>query len=185
MTNDDSLSVVPTIDDEHVSPFVRITLIVAAGLALLGLIALLPGLDRFLSVLPVAVDAVLLAGATYLVAAGLLAAVPPIDRLVRDSLEGPDRIVADAAASAKYLTAFVAVLVAYHGFRPAFEPVIADLTASWVYHAGFLVTGLVPIVLIGRRLRRSLDPVAELVTGALVRTAGTDGGDSNGRPHRE
>ncbi|MFC4542996.1 hypothetical protein ACFO5R_13795 [Halosolutus amylolyticus] len=185
MTTDDSLSLVSTVEEEHVYPVVRIALIVVAGLLLLGLTALLPGLDRFLSVLPVAVDAVLLAGATYLVAAGLLAAAPSIDRLVRDCLDGPDRVVADAGASAKYLTAFVAVLVAYRGFQPAFEPVIADLVAAWVYHAGFLVASLVPIVLIARRLRRSLDPIADLVTRAIVRTVGSDGRDSNASPGRE
>ena len=178
MTDDnESIAIAPSIEESHVYPLVRITLIAVGGLILLGLISLLPGLEPLLGGHPISVSAVLLALGTYLVAGGLLAVATRIERLIADSLEGPQRVVDDTAAIAKYLVVFVALLVAYQGFAPALEPMVAAVTGGWFYHLAFLLAALVPVVLIARRLHRSLDPVADLLTRSLV---GPNGNRSEG-----
>lgn len=163
-----TLSVTPTLEEGDVYPFVRVGLIVVGGLVLIGLAALLPGLGELFGWLPVSVSAILLAVASGLVIAGLLAVSPAVERLVRRTLDGPDGVVDDAGASAKFLVIFIAVAVAHRGFGPALLPLTERVAADWVYHAAFLVCALVPLVLIARRLYRSLDPLAELLTRVVL-----------------
>lgn len=189
----DALRIAPDVDDRDVYPIVRLGLIVGGGLVLIGLVSVLPGLEWLLAAAPIPIpfsaSALLLAAGTYLAAGGLVAIAPRVERVVRKSLEGPAGVVADAAASAKYLVVFVASAVAYRGFAPAMLALLELVGMGWLYHVAFLVAALVPLLLIARRLHRSLDPVAELltreVTGAIEsRGSGSrvsaDGATSNG-----
>lgn len=174
MTGDsDSLEFVPSVDETHVYPMVRIGLVVIGGLIVLGLLSLLPGLDVVWDGVPISADAILIALGTYLVAGALVAVSRRLEALVAESLDGPERVVADAAASAKYLFVFVALLIAYRGFAPAFVPVTAEFSAEWGYHLGFMLLALLPVMLIAARLYRSLDPMAELLTREVVSSVGS------------
>ncbi|GAB3026445.1 hypothetical protein [Natronobiforma cellulositropha] len=166
--DNDTIAFSPALEESHIYPLVRIALIAVGGLVLLGLVSLLPGLEVLFGGFEISVSAVLLALGTYLVAGGLLAVAGRVEALVADSLEGPQRVVEDTGAIAKYLFVFVALLVAYQGFAPALVPMVENVAAAWVYHLVFLLVTLVPVALIARRLHRSLDPVTDLITRGLL-----------------
>lgn len=177
MSDERKLTVRPSIDEAHVYPIVRILLLVVGGLVLLGLVSLLPGLGVLFDGASIPLEAIVIALGTYLVAGALVAVGARIESLVRESLEGPTTVIDDAAASVKYLFVFVALVIAHQGFSGALVPMFEAVGTGWLYHLLFLAAALVPLVLIARRLYRSLDPVAELLTNEIVgtRTPATGG----------
>lgn len=164
----DDLTVATAFDRDTVRPLVRTSLLLVGGLFLLGLASLLPGLGRLFAGFPVSVGTFVRAIATTLVVGALATTAPTVETLVRRGLSGPPTVVEDAARSSRDLVAFAAIVVAYRGLASAIEPAFDVLGAAWLYHAVFLVAALVPVVLVARRLSRSLDPVADLLTTELV-----------------
>ncbi|QLD88852.1 hypothetical protein HWV07_07330 [Natronomonas salina] len=159
-----TLRYVPTFEASAVRRIVRTGLALAGLLFLLGLLAVLPGIDRLLAGLAVPLEALGLAAATALVVGALLRVAPAVERIVEGSLDGPTGSVGDAAAGAKLLVGFVAVVVAYRGFAPAATPTFRAFDVGGVYHLGFLVVGLAVLAALARRLYRCWGPVTALVT---------------------
>lgn len=163
-----TLRYVPDFEESAVRRIVRTGLALAGLLFLLCLLAVLPGIDRLLAGLAVSLEALVLAVATVLVVGALLRVAPAVERVVEDSLDGPTGAVTDAAAGAKLLVGFVAVVVAYRGFAPAATPTFRAFDLGGVYHLGFLVVGLAVLAALARRLYRCWDPVTSLVTDYVV-----------------
>ena len=163
-----TLRYVPDLDESAVRRIVRTGLALAGLLFLLGLVAVLPGIDRLLGGLAVHPEALGLGVATALVVVALIRVAPAVERVVEDALDGPPGAVGDAAAAAKLLVGFVAVVVAYRGFAPAATPTFRAFDVGGVYHLGFLVVGHAVLAALARRLYRCWDPVTALVTDYVV-----------------
>ena len=168
----DAVRFVPDLDETAVRRIVRTALALAGLLFLLGLLAVLPGVDRLLAGLSVSLEALVLAAATALVVGALVRVAPSVERVVAGSLDGPEGAVADAAASAKLVVGFAAVVVAYRGFAAAVTPLFRAFDLGGVYHLGFLVAGLAVLAALARRLYRCWEPVTDLATGRVLAAAG-------------
>lgn len=162
------LGVVPDVERSTVRRVTGVAVALAGLLLLLGLAALLPGVDRLVAGLSVPPAALLAALVTVLVAGALVVVAPAVRTAVRQSLGGPDALVADAAASAKLLVDFAAVVVAYRGLAGAVVPLFDAFGLEGVYHLAFLAVGLVVLGAFARRLYRCWDPVADLLTDRVA-----------------
>lgn len=165
------LSFRPTVDPADLRPVARQAAVLAVLSLLVGLGALLPGADRSLPGTAVTIRAVVLALGTLAAVTVLVRAARSVARLFRAVLDGPDRVVADAGRTAGALVVFAAVLVAYRGFAGVVVPWLVAGDAAWAYDAGFLALALVPLGVVARRLRRTLDPVAEQLAVAMASRA--------------
>lgn len=169
-----ALRFVPDLEETGVRRIVRTGLALAGLLFLLGLLAVLPGLDRLLAGLTVPLEALVLAVATALVVGALLRVAPAVERVVESALDGPKGAVGHAAAGAKLLVGFLAVAVAYRGFAPAVTPTFRAFDVGGLYHLGFLLAGLAVLAALARRLYHCWDPVTRLVTVSLLEATGED-----------
>jgi ABC-type amino acid transport system permease subunit len=173
-TDRNALRFVPDLEETAVRRIVRTGLALAGLLFLLGLLAVLPGVDRLLAGLAVSLEALVLAVATALVVGALLRVAPVVERVVEGALDGPKGAVGHAAAGAKLLVGFVAVTVAYRGFAPAVAPTFRAFDGGGLYHLGFLLAGLAVLASLARRLYRCWDPVTRLVTAYVMDATGDD-----------
>lgn len=169
----DTFRFVPERDETAVRRIVRTGLALAGLLFLLRLLAVLPGIDRLLAGLSVPLEALVLAAATALVVVALVRVAPAVERVVEEALDGPEGAVADAAAAAKLLVGFAAVVVAYRGFAPALAPTFRAFDLGGVYHLAFLVAGLAVLAALARRLYRCWEPVTDLATAYAVDSSGS------------
>ena len=178
--DDDRLEIAPAVTEDTVRRIVKATHVIVAAAFLLVLVSLLPGIDRLLAVASLSITTVLLAVGTLVVAGALLAVAPTVETFVRQSLTGPESIVDDAAAIARYLVWFAVALIGYRGFYPLFSPAFDGFGAWWVYDAVFLLIGIVPVALIARRLYDSFDPITNLLTREVVDVVGARSDVGNG-----
>lgn len=169
-----TLRIVPDLEEPTARRLVRTGLALAGLLFVVPLLAVLPGVDRLLTGLAVSPWALLLAVVTLLVVGALLRVAPAVERAVVVSLDGPDAVVANAAAGAKLLVGFVAVVVAYRGFAPAVTPTFRSFDIGGLYHLGFLVGGLFVLGAFVRRLFRCWEPLTDLLTERLLDARGDD-----------
>lgn len=167
-----ALRAVPDLEEPVVRRIVRTGLALAGLLFLLGLSVLLPGVDRLLAGLAVPLTALALAAATLLVVGALLRVAPSVERLLEESLDGPEEAVANAAASAKLLVGFLAVVVAYNGLAPAVTPLFRAFDVDGLYHLGFLVVGAALLAALARRLYRCWGPLTRLLTAYVAAATG-------------
>ena len=167
-----TLRFVSDLEEPVVRRIVRTGLALAGLLFLLGLATVLPGVDRLAAGLSVPPAALALAAATLLVVVALLRVAPEVERLLEGALDGPVGVVANAAAAAKLLVGFLAVVVAYRGFAPAVTPTFEAFEVGGLYHLGFLAAGAAVLLALARRLYRCWDPLTRLVTARLVDAAG-------------
>jgi hypothetical protein len=140
-------------------------LIVAALIAFTALGLLLPGTRYEILATGIAIGDLIVAAGSLGIVSTLIWAGPEIRNCVVESLAGPTEVVEDAAAIARYLVVFVAVLIAHWGFAPVLGPL---LELPWAYDLGFLLLALIPLAVVAYRLYNSLDPLATLVTDGLV-----------------
>ncbi|MFP4181846.1 MAG: hypothetical protein ACLFTX_04510, partial [Thiohalospira sp.] len=131
---------------------------------------LLPGAGRSVPGAAVTIRDLIIATGTVAVVVWLARAVPAVSALVRGSLVGSDRLVEDAGRIAAALVVFLAVLIAYRGLAGVAIPTLVARDSVWAYDLAFLTVALVPLAVIANRIRRNLDEVADLVTGAVVET---------------
>jgi hypothetical protein len=164
----DAFRFVPDLEPSAVRRIVSTGLALAGLLFLLGLLTVVPGMDRLLEGLAVPPEAVALAAMTAVTVGALLWVAPAVQRVVEGSLDGPAGAVADAAIGAKLLVGFLAVAVAYQGFAPAVTPLFRAFDVGGLYHLGFLVAGLAILAALARRLYRCWEPVTEFLTAAVV-----------------
>lgn len=165
----ETLEVVPELEEPTVYRVLRTALALAGLVFLVGLVLVLPGVDRLLDALALSPVALGLAIVTLLAVAALLWVAPDVERTVEQTLDGPTDVVADAAASAKLLVGFLAVVVAHRGFGPAVTHLFDafDIPAG-LYDLGFLVVGLLVLGAFVRRLHRCWDPVSRLLATRVV-----------------
>ena len=182
---EERLEIAPAVTEDTVRRIVKATHVIVVAAFLLALVSLLPGIDRLLAAASLSITAVLLTVGTLVVAGALLAVAPTVETFVRQSLNGPDSIVDDAAAIARYLVWFAVVLITYRGFFPLFSPAFDGFGAWWVYDAAFLLVAIVPLAKIARRLYDSFDPITNLLTREVVDVVGARSDVENGFTHGE
>lgn len=177
MSDSRTLRFVPELEERTVRRVVGVFVALAGLLVVLGLVAVLPGIDRLVAGLAVSPAAVLLAVATLLVVAALLRVAPTVERVVFQTVDGPAQAVTDAAASAKLLVGFAAVVVAYRGFGPAATPLFETFGIGGLYHLGFLAVGLLVLGAFVRRFYRCWEPVTDLLTARVADALGGRAGN--------
>lgn len=155
-----------SIDRDALEAVVREALVVLGIASLTGLALLVPGAGRELPGAAITIGDVILAAGTAAVVGSLLYSVPRVRDLVSSAIVGPSTVVDDVSAVAGYLVAFVAVLVGHRGLAPVAVPVIDGV--AWAYDQAFLLFAAIVLALMARRLYRSLDPIAGLVTRELL-----------------
>lgn len=163
------LRFVPNLEERTVRRLVRAGVALVGLLFLLGLASVLPGVDRLVDALAVSPWALLVAVATLLVVTALVWIAPDVERAVEQALDGPKGVVGNAAAGAKLLVGFLAVVVAYRGF----EAVVTSAFAAFdiptgLYDLGFLVVGLLVLGALARRLYHCWEPVTRLLTARVT-----------------
>lgn len=163
--------VVTAPDESVVRRIVRVATALVGLLAMLGLVAAVPGIDRLVAGVDVSPTALALAVVVLLVVGALLGVAPEIERGVKRSLDGPKGVVANAAVAAKLLVGFLAVVVAYHGFGPAVTPTFRAFGVGGLYHLGFLVVGLAVLAALARRLYHCWGPLTRVVTKYVIDAA--------------
>jgi hypothetical protein len=168
----DTLRFVSDLEEPVVRRIVGTCLALTGLLFLLGLVGVLPGVDRLVAGLSVSPAALALAAGTLLVVVALLWIALEVERLAEGALDGPEGVVADADASAKLFVGFLVVVVAYRGFAPAVTPLFWAFDVGGLYHLGFLAAGLALLAALARRLYRCWAPVTRLVTANVVAAAG-------------
>lgn len=171
---DRTLKMAPSLEESTIRRIVSVFVALAGLLVVLGLVAVLPGIDRLVAGLTVEPMALLTAVATLLVVLALVWVAPTVQRALAEGLDGPPGAVTNAAAAAKYLTVFLAVLVAYHGFAGAVTPLFRAFDLGGVYHLVFLVAGLLVLAAFVRRLVRCWRPVTGALTAAATNVFGHD-----------
>lgn len=175
MSNDaDTLALGLSVREATVKRIVRICLALGGLLVVLGLVAVLPGIDRLLAGLSVSPIALLTAIATVLIVVALVWIAPTVQRAVEQALDGPTAVVSNVAASTKLLVGFLAVVIAYRGFAPIATPTFEAFDLGGVYHLGFLVVGVVVLGAFTRRLYRCWEPLTQVLTAHATDALGTD-----------
>lgn len=169
-----TMKVGSSLEEPTVRRIVHTGLALAGLLVAVGLLAVTPGIDRLLAALAVSPWAVVIATVTLLISGALLWAAPEIERAVRQSLSGPEEAVDNAAAAAKLLVGFLAVVVAYRGLAPALTPTFEAFDIGGLYHLAFLVVGLAVLGAFLRRLYHCWEPVTDLLTDYLVDASGRE-----------
>lgn len=162
------LALVPTLEEPTVRRIVGVVVALAGLLVVLGLVAVLPGVDRLVSALSISLAALVSALATLLVVCALLLVAPTVEQAVEQALDGPEEVVTNAAASAELLVGFASVVVAYHGFAAAVTPLFEAFGIGGLYHLGFLAVGLLVLGTFARRLSRCWAPVTDLLTARVT-----------------
>lgn len=171
-TGSRSLGFVPDLQEATVRRILVVLVGLVGLLFVLGLVAVLPAVDRVLAALDLPLGAVLVAVATLLVVGALVLVAPTTRSALAQALDGPEEVVANAAASAMYLVYFAAVVVAYRGFDAVVTPLFGAFDLQGVYHLAFLLVGLVVLAALVRRLYRCWGPVTDLLTGYVTGALG-------------
>lgn len=174
--NDDTrtLTVGPTLERSTIRRVVSVFLALVGLLVILGLASVLPGIDRLVAGLSVTPLGLLTVFATVLVVLALLWVAPTVERGVQQAVEGPGEAVTNAAAGAKLLVVFVAVVIAYRGFAPTATRLFEAFDLGGVYHLAFLVVGLAVLAAFARRLYRCWEPVTAVLTTHATDVFGDD-----------
>lgn len=165
MTDDDRLAVAAEIAPDAVEPVVREAVVIVGIFGFLALALLLPGTERELPGIGLAVGDLVIVLATFAVVGTLLYAAPQVRELVVACLEGSPRVVDDAASIAQSVVVFAAVVVAHQGFSPAAE---AFVEPTWAYDLTFLLLALAPLAIVAYRFNRALDPISRFLTETLL-----------------
>ena len=151
-----------TVSHETVRSVSKLALGVIAILFLLGIVRLLPGIERIIPGTDLSLLA-LLGAAVSLALAGLLVhAAPGFATLIRGFIDASPDLGAHIASVGYWLVMLFAVLVVHRGVRPATNGVLGGV--GWRYDLVFLVVSLVPVTIIAARLHASLDPAAEEIS---------------------
>ncbi|ELY87748.1 hypothetical protein C483_17663 [Natrialba hulunbeirensis JCM 10989] len=154
---------------ETIQSISKLLLGTIALLAFVGLVSVLPGVDRVIPGTPITVMAIVSFVATIAVVGLLLVLAPGLAELVRSTLDGPQQVVDDIASVVHLFVVLVAVLVAHSGMAPAITPLLEG--ATWVYDVVFFAIALPPLAILAARVYVSLDPMSELLAD---RVAGPD-----------
>ncbi|MDQ2051962.1 hypothetical protein RBH26_15905 [Natronolimnohabitans sp. A-GB9] len=154
-------SIPASLDRDVVQSVSKLVLATLSLLFVLGLVTVLPGVDRLVPGTPITFVAIVSAIVTIVVVGLLLSLAPALATLVRSTLEGPESVVEDVAAVSQLFVVLVAVLVAHRGLAPAIVPILDGMT--WIYDVVFLAFALPPLAILAARLYVSLDPISELL----------------------
>lgn len=178
MTDDKTtLAVGPSVEQSTLRRIVSIGLALGGLLVLLGLVSLLPGIDRLVAGLSISPFALLSAIATALVVVALLWVAPTVGRAVEEALDGPAAVVRNASSAAALLVGFLAVVVAYRGFAPAVTPLFDAFGLEGIYHLAFLVLGVFVLVAFARHLYKCWEPMTGVLTEYATDALGKENGN--------
>lgn len=153
---------------------VTLLLAVIGLLLILALIAILPGVDRFVLGLPITFGAIASALVTLVIVLLLIPAATMAKGIVRQFRINAPAIATRLAAVVYWSIVFLAIVVGYEGFRAAVEPVLMEAGFIWIYDVTFFVLGVVPLAVVGYSLFRLLDPVAEFCVSRLQAETAAD-----------
>lgn len=166
MKDTNRLERVGPLPTETLAPVVREAIVIFALVAFMGLGLFLPGTDQVLPGTDIAVADLIVAAGTVGIVGTLIWAGPAVRDLVESSLEGPSTVVADAAAVARYLLVFLAVLIAHWGLEAIIVPL---LDISWTYDLIFFLLAVAPLAVIAYHVYSCLDPLTNFVMERLVK----------------
>ncbi|QSG15567.1 hypothetical protein [Halapricum desulfuricans] len=124
----------------------------------LGLVTLLPGVDRLLPGTDISIGALVRAIAALVVAGTLVYTASGLAALVAPA--GRGELSRNAASIGYWLSVLAAVLIAHWGLAPLVAGLFGGLL--WVYDTAFLLAALGPLLVIAVRLYASLDPAADV-----------------------
>ncbi|WP_255195179.1 hypothetical protein [Halorarius litoreus] len=143
---------------------VKLTLGAIVLVVLGSLLSLVPPLSRPLPGTPISIETAIL-GVFSVVVLGLFVAVADeFEAVVAERLDGPERVVGEVAAVAKYLVVFLAFIAVYEPLARAVVPFLAGADVVWLFDLGYSVVALGLLAIVGVLVYRNLDPVAALVT---------------------
>jgi len=159
-----------SVDPETVESVAKLLIGTAGFVFLLGVVSLLPGIDRLVPGTPVTVGALVVALITLGIVVLLLSVAPRLAFLVRREFFDSGDLGMHVAGIVKHLVVLLAVLVAYRGLASATVPFLATVEAVWAYDLAFLLLSLVPTAFVARHLYRGLDPAAGRLTRTVTAT---------------
>lgn len=162
-----------SIGPETVQPVVKLLLGGAAVVFLLGIVSMLPGVDRLVPETPITFLALATAVLTVALIGALVTLAHSVEKLVYVAGDGPEEVRLMTAVIAKHLVVLTAVLVAYYGFAGVMTPFLAVTDSVWLYDVGFLALALVPTAFIAYYAYRALDPSAAYLTERLLASGET------------
>lgn len=148
---------------------VKFLLSVVGLVLLLGLLGLVPPLDRTVPNTPITYVEVVNAVVVVAILGLFVVVADELTDVVRERLSGPETLVEDAATLTKYLVVFLAFLATYEPLARAVVPFLRTGGTPWVFDLAFLVVALVLLGLMVTRAARGLDPLATLVVEELWR----------------
>lgn len=146
---------------------VTLLLAVIGLVVLLALVAILPGVGRFVPGLPITFRAILSALVTLVIVLLLLRAAANAKVVVHQFRINAPAIATRIGAVMYWSIVFFAVVVGYEGFRAAVVPVLTEPGFGWLYDLTFFVLGVIPLILVGYSLFHLLDPFAEFWVAKL------------------
>ncbi len=161
------------VDRRTVRSVSKLLLNAGAFVFVLGLVSVVPGVDRLVPRTPVTFAAVVTAVAAAVAAGALLYLAPLFASLTRTALEGPAPVVENLASVVHWVAVFAAVVVAHAGFAGVATALVGD--AVWLYDLAFLLLALPVVAVVATRLYVTLDPGADVVADRFV---GTEQGES-------
>lgn len=148
----------------------------AAGLVILvALLSIIPPLDRPMPWAPdnvfVTFQTVITALVTVVIVGLFIVVADELEALVVERLDGPDALVRDAGALAKYLVIFLVLVASYGPLVALARPFLAPSETVWVFDLGFVLVSLLPLGIAAYVVAGDLDDLAGLLVGAF-RAAG-------------
>lgn len=140
-----------------------------AGVLVLSLVTVLPGVDRLVPGTTISIAALVRGIAALAVAGVLVYTASGLAAFVATTVRG--EMTEHAASIGYWLVVLVAVLVAHWGLAPLIAGLFGGLV--WAYDAVFLLLGLGPLVVIATRLYAALDPAADLFAQTVAGNGGS------------
>ena len=160
------------IEELSVRPLIWLVAAVIGLLAFLTLVALIPSIDRVVPGLPLTIAAAVNAFVTLVIALLLIQLANKSRKLIQGARFHVTGILTPFSGVVFWLIVYLAVLIAFEGFRAAVEPLVIEFELPWTYDLAFFVLAVIPIAMIAINLLNLLDPLAEFCVGKLRGTQG-------------
>lgn len=133
----------------------------------------LPGLETLVPTQPITFAAVVGAAITLFIVAIVVNFGREIEPRINRTLTAPGNLTADLASATKYLTFFIATIIAYSGLKRLIIPYLLPEPGIVAYNLGFLLIATVPALLFIQRLYTNLDDVTDLLTTHVKQSTGS------------
>jgi len=150
--------------EELTRPIVKLLLALVGLFFIRFIVVRLPGLGTRVPETPIPFAALAGSIITLIMAAIIINFGREIEPRLQRTVSGPPEIVADLAASVKFIAFLVAVFIVYDGLAPTLVPFLIPDPGLWVYDVVFLLVALVPTILIAQNLFGNLEEITDILT---------------------